>query len=130
MKTVEVKFLRDRVISTTKGHTARFKAGEPKLIPATILEECLQAGAVLTEEADALAVPAPEIVKPNPNTSERRPAIVAKMREMVARNDRDDFTASGRPDVRILERELGFKLDARERDEVWAELELESNGSD
>lgn len=128
MNTVEVKFLRDRVISSTKGHTVRFKAGEPKHIPVVILEECLQAGAIPTDEETALAVPAPEPVKVDPQGPDRRGAITTKMREMAARNQRDDFTAAGRPDVRVLERELGFKLDARERDELWADLELELKG--
>ena len=130
MKTVEVKFLRDRVITTTKGHTIRFKANEPKHIPVVVLEDCLQAGAVPTEEAAVNEIKAEVSVMVAPQGEDRNAAITAKMREMVVRNQREDFTGQGRPDVRVLERELGFKVDARERDALWVALDIELKGGE
>ena len=128
MKTVEIKMLRDRVVSTTKGHTVRFEANVPKHVPIAILEDCLLVGGIPTSEDAVNEIkeePAPKVA---PQSGDRRAQILAKITEMVGRNQREDFTAGGKPDIRVMERERGFKIDSRERDEIWAEVEAETNG--
>jgi hypothetical protein len=127
VKTVEVKMMRDRTVSTTKGHTIRFTAGEPIHIPVVVLEDCLQAGAVPTAEEAGQEVsdnlPGVPVLAVAPTGGARDEQIIAAMKGMFARNGRDDFTGQGRPDVRVLSRELGFSVDARERDELWLQIE-------
>jgi hypothetical protein len=128
LKTVEIKMLRDRVVSSTKGHTVRFEANVPKHVPIAILEDCLQVGGVPTSETAVNEIKDEPVAKVAPQGGDRSAKILAKIMEMVGRNQREDFTAAGKPDIRVMERELGFKIDSRERDEIWAEVEAETNG--
>lgn len=135
MKTVEVKMMRDRTVTTTKGHTIQFKKGEAQLIPVIVLEDCLQAGAIPTAEeagqeaADHLPTAVPALADA-PSGADRADKIIAAMKGMYHRNARDDFTGQGRPDVRVLARELGFAVDARERDELWLQIEADLKHGD
>ena len=128
MKTVEIKMLRDRVVSTTKGHTVRFEANVPKHVPIAILEDCLLVGGIPTSEDAVNEIKEEPAAKVIPQGGDRRAQILAKITEMVGRNQREDFTAAGKPDIRVMERELGFKIDSRERDEIWTEVEAEAHG--
>ena len=39
----------------------------------------------------------------------------------------DAFTGAGKPNVRWLEKELGFDIDGTERDEIWAQVQDENS---
>ena len=52
------------------------------------------------------------------------------MKQLVVRNKRDDFTASGLPDARALKDLLGFGIHHKERDAVWAKVQAELRGDE
>lgn len=48
---------------------------------------------------------------------------------MVTRNDEDDFTAAGVPNMDVLAKEVGFNVDRNEALEVWHQLEAEARAA-
>lgn len=55
-------------------------------------------------------------------------AIREALIRMVERNDEDDFTAAGAPNLKALAKETGFKVDKTQALEVWHQLEAEAKG--
>lgn len=116
-------------LRSTKGFTVRFsKAGEKKDIPNAILNEAMQAG-ILPVEDNAEVTPEDQGSKTDPKTpelsegpksaTEREEKVREAVLTLVERNDSDDFTGTGMPQVGALSREAEFKVDSSERDAVW-----------
>jgi hypothetical protein len=115
---------RDRVIATTLGHTIAFKKGEPVEVPPILWAEMQKHGAI--PEEDLPEEEETPVVDLSPE--ERKRKIKDTMESLVLKNSREDFTAAGAPHSKALERELGFRVDARERDVLW--LEVQQKGDD
>lgn len=114
----ETKFvmMRDRTVTSTLGHSIEFKKGVPTHVPKPLWAEVQAQGAVPEDEL-------PEEVVKRPNepteTVDRLNAIVKVIGEMVAANNRDDFTAAGLPHTKVLSDKLGWKVEAAERDKAF-----------
>lgn len=94
----------------------------PKLWRAAIKQGCTTEGAFTPAELPPLTV------QNDPHT--RKEAIKAKMVEALESDETDTkyedaFTAAGIPNVRWLEKALGFGMSADERDACWAEVKAE-----
>lgn len=110
---------RDFVVATLRGHSIEFKKGVSTHVPDHCWADVQQHGAV--PETD---LPAPDPSIPViPQGEARRAAILKAMRAVVLRNERDDFTAGGAPHNAVVSGQVGFKVDAAERDEAWIELQ-------
>lgn len=109
---------RDRVIATTMGHAIEFKKGVPTHVPPECWAIVQQHGAIPEED-----IPDPEVKALAPSDPiERKNAIKKAMTTIVARNQREDFTAAGLPHTKVVSMEVKFPIDSKERDLVWDEL--------
>jgi len=110
---------RDKVIGGTCGHFVSFKKGEATYVPKALWEDVMAAGGVPeTEISVEEAVAAPVVV----TDSERQEKYFKAFADIIERNDRGDFTASGLPNSKVLEHMVGFQVINKERDMYWAKF--------
>lgn len=111
---------RDRTVASTLGHSIEFKKGVPTHVPPAMYDLVQQHGAVPDEE-----IPEPEETKTLVPTDpvERTGLIQAAIEIIATRNRSEDFTANGAPHAKVLTAELGWPVDARERDLEWAKFQ-------
>ena len=115
---------RNHTVISVMGFTIRFEKGIPTVVPKICIPEVLAIGA---ERVDAPqgsgldeAPPPPE----DPTGYERLQLLHACFDEIVAGNKREDFTAQGVPHVRAIKLMVGFTVDNKERDKVWADYKI------
>lgn len=108
--------LKDRVVGGTTGHFIRFKKGEPTEVPREMWSEVQAAGAV--PESD-LPTDEPAIVQQTYDPIERQRQFFEVFEMLENRNERGDFTASGLPNSKMIEKVLGFQVVNNERDAMW-----------
>lgn len=121
---VEVVMQQNRRLATSKGHVIRFEKGKPRTIPRETLEEAMRYGAVPTSEANLPQEEEESNEPQEPSTlEERRELIKEGIRVLEERQGREDFNASGSPNVRKLEEETGLSnIQAAERDAAYDEM--------
>lgn len=107
---------RDRFVASTLGHAIEFKKGVPTYVPPELHQEVMNLGA---EPEDELPVDVPVSTGIPSDPIERTAAINAAFTAIVLRNVREEFTAGGAPHSKAIALELGWPLDARERDTAW-----------
>lgn len=113
---------RDFVLTTTKGHSIAFKKGEPTYVAAHLYQDALAIGAQPEDGSDLDVLGKDEQGSKAPSDqAERNTLIFAAIEEIVADNQRKDFTAAGTPTVKSVERVVGFDVDAREIADMWKE---------
>lgn len=112
--------LRDRVVASVTGHAVEFKKGEPTHVPAAMYKEVLAAGGVPEDE-----LPDDDAKKTvEPTDAEERAGLLAEaIKIIVERARREDFGATGAPNVKVLSTELGWTVNAQERDIAWAQFQ-------
>lgn len=114
---------RDITVSSVMGHSIEFKKGVPTNCPTTMHAELLAIGIIpeepLTEEPVVEGTQAPQ------DPLAREAALFKAFEKIVLRNDRNDFTAVGIPHLSPLEKELGWKVDSKERDTMFKKWNLE-----
>jgi hypothetical protein len=111
----------DLYVSCTSGHAARLKAGEPREIRDDLAVIAFTEGAYAvrpTGETEKVKVPAePAVLKE---------AVRKACEKALDEGTPEDFTASGRPKVRVIEVYVdGFEdseITPAIIDEVWAEM--------
>lgn len=110
---------RDVVLTTVYGHSIGFKKGVPQHVPPLCFQAALAIGAIpedgapptLTDENSQSLAPTDPAV--------RAEAILNAIITLVARNQREDFTAAGLPAVSAVTTEAGFKVTGKEIAAVW-----------
>lgn len=110
---------RNKVIGGTSGHFIEFKKGIAIEVPKVMWEAVMSAGA--TPESE---IPEDEI-KPVVilDSAERQSNYFKAFSDIIARNERGDFTASGLPNSKVLERLLGHQVINKERDMYWVKYQ-------
>lgn len=133
----ELMMGRDYTLRTMSGHTIRFKRMVPKRVPKSVVDEAMRHGAFPPNpEEEAEAQTAEDDARQEKEQEhlgkleQREETLKAQIRTMIDRNHRDDFTASGRPDVRVIRRETGLDLTAEERDRLHDVVIHEIEGND
>jgi len=116
MKKHKMKLNRNYRLASTLGHVLVFKKGEEIEVPDVIVREAIDIGAEFIEkEARDEVFKEPEGPPKTPVVpAERQDAILAAISAIEESNDRDDFTATGNPTMKAVERETGFKVDKGE----------------
>lgn len=106
---------RSKTVATLSGHAIQFVKGEPTHVPKEAWDEVIAIGAVPEDDIpeDAEKANAPQ------DPHERREKLFAAFDEIVLRNDRNDFSATGVPGGKAVEKLVGFKVDNRERLTAW-----------
>lgn len=107
---------RDLVIGGTTGHAIEFKKGVPVHVPREMWAEVQSRGAI--PEEDLPEEQRAKTTEPN-DPEEREKMIFGVFEKMVLANAREDFAATGVPHGKALEKQLGFKVDNKERDALW-----------
>jgi hypothetical protein len=115
---------RNLALASTCGRVVNFVKGVPVYVVPEMVKEVLNIGAepvdaegfdrsetLLGAEADA---PASALTP-----AERIEFIKMAFEQLEAANKREDFTGSGAPHIKAVERVTGFTPDRRERDEAW-----------
>lgn len=118
---------RNKTVSSTKGHTIEFIKDVPTHVPAEMHSEVMAIGAIPTDE-----LPVEKTVdNPEPQDPQaRKQLIISAIETLVLRGKREDFTASGLPDVRALKEILGFGINHKERDVLWGEVQAKQRGEE
>lgn len=114
---------RDKTVASNMGLSINFVKGEPQQVPPYMYKEVIANGGVpedeLTDE---------ELNTGNPNepreASDRKAALFAAFDQIILRNEREEFTAGGTPNTSVLTRELGWTVNAKERDIAWQEFKV------
>lgn len=114
----------DRVVATDKGHTIEFKANEPTHVPKECWPAVQAAGCVPIDQQAVAAASAAKAKDAAPDDpAERKKQVFAAFEIMVTSNKREDFTGSGAPQVKSIEKLTGFEVDGKERDALWTEFQ-------
>lgn len=112
---------RDKILSSTLGHTIEFKKGVKTHVPKELWAAAQGIGAIPAEEL-------PEETKPESKEPldpiERKAVIFKTFESLVLGAKREDFTGNGAPHAKALLREMGFSIDNKERDILWQEFKL------
>ena len=119
-KPIEMVLAMNRTLRSLQGHTIQFTKGEPVRVPAHLVKEAMGIGAVPVNESE---LPSAESVNetPIPTGEERTELLFVVYEDMIARNERGEFGASGAPHVAHVSRLAGFEVKGKERDETWAQ---------
>lgn len=111
---------RNYTLATTKGHVIEFKKGVKTYVPPAVYAEAIAIGAAPADGSDPAVL---EDDRPKDSApadpGERAPLILAAIKALVERNDREDFTAAGSPAVDAVTKAVGFKVQAKEIAVVW-----------
>jgi hypothetical protein len=100
-------------LGSTLGHRILFEKNKQTPVPKVLLEEALAIGA---ERVDGQAAFAEPVAGAQPLSPEARATAIRKaLDEVVAKNDRDDFTAAGNPSLKALEKITNFRVDKLEQ---------------
>ena len=105
---------RNFTLATKMGHVIRFIKGEPTYVPPVCRHEAQSIGAVPADGSD------PQTVDEKPNSpapaspEERNALILEAIKDIQARNEREEFTAAGSPHPDVVSRILKFKVTQRE----------------
>ncbi len=110
---------RDRTIATKMGHTIKFVKGELTHVPSECHDEIIAVGGVPEHEIEEDARGANE--RPE-NPLEAKAEAFKVFEAMKLKNDSKEFTAGGLPHPRAILQRLGWAVDAKERDALWAEF--------
>jgi len=106
------------------GHAIRFEKGKPVGVPPKLVAECRKYGAEYVEGEEPVETVelGNEIVKPRdePQGEDRERILLQACDALVGENDNKKFGANGAPNVGAFFDLVGFRIDAKERNIVWA----------
>jgi hypothetical protein len=112
----EMTLNRDFTIGSTLGHRIRFAKGEVTRVPDIMIEEVIAIGAERVDGKDHFAELAKQTGKVQPMSPDARyVAVQEALKQVIDKNNRDDFTAAGNPSLKALSNIAGFKVDKNEQ---------------
>ena len=114
---------RNMTVSSKSGRSVEFVKGKPTFAPPVMHAELIALGIVPTEE-----IPEPEddgtpVAPTAPD--ERQAAIYAAFEKIILRGGRKDFAGTGAPHTAVVAKELGWDIDAKERDLFWQKFQTD-----
>lgn len=114
---------RDMTVSSVSGRSAWFKKGVPSYAPPQMHAELIAVGIVPAEEipepVDTGGVKEPTV------PAERQAAVYEAIEKLILRGKRGDFAGTGAPHAAVLSKELGWDIDGKERDLLWAKFQAD-----
>lgn len=115
---------RNHTVISVAGFNIQFVKGIPTTVPAVCIQEVLAIGAerIDAPQDDGMGE-APQAAA-DPIGQERIDSLYTCFDELVATNKREDFTAQGVPHVKAIKATVGFTVDNKERDKVWADYRI------
>lgn len=122
-RTVTMMSLRTFTLRSTSGHCVHFEKQKPKEVPGHLVKECMAQGCAPVDDLD---LPdddeVTKVEKTIPQGLDREELIQAALENIIRENDRDDFTSAGQPNIKRLEKRLGFDVSKQEIIPMWDEL--------
>lgn len=112
---------RDYVLRSLTGHAIGFEKGQPTWVPPECVKEAVAIGAVAAEGDQPDVIDPETVAAEAPMGEERKELIFAAFEELEKKNEREDWTASGMPTSKALEKNLGFDVESKERNALWIE---------
>ena len=141
-----MKLAKNRVYASTLGHVIRFVKNQPVNVPPIMVKECENIGAVriqaeakiekapLRDEEELAAEIAEAVntakvsegIEIDDTEAPAQPVAPLDRMEVISdaidvlyeRNARGDFTAAGKPNLKVLAKETGFRVDKNELKEA------------
>lgn len=110
---------RDYVLRTTKGHSIAFKKGQPVYVPSIIERDAVMIGAECVDGDVKMLDDEAVVIEMSPE--ERREKLLSAFRALETRNAREDFTGTGQPAVKAVEKLSGVDTDRTEISALWDE---------
>jgi len=114
---------RNYVLRSTTGHIINFEKNVPIHIPPILYADVRAIGAEAADGSVVNVLPDDPVAKVIPQGTERNEAITTAMIMLRDENARNDFTAQGLPQVKSIEKLVGFDIDKEERDTLWTRLQ-------
>lgn len=112
------------------GHTVRFEPNKPVSVPAELVSEAMERGAI---PVDSEVKATPEVTKDvpaHPVGTDRVEMIRDALEAIRITNDRSDFTAAGAPNLKVVSKKLGFEVTSREVRPLWDEVVVAAKSED
>lgn len=125
---MQMQLNRDYVHVSLSGLSIEFKKDTPVFVPPRLVREIVALGGTASDdspdkaaEVKALA----EISAAQAEDATRAPKINEAIRTMIARNQRGDFTAASKPNLRILMNLTGLEITPEELAPMWDKIKAE-----
>jgi len=121
-----MKFImhRDKVLASTMGLALAFEKGVPMEVPAYMIREVMAAGGVSQEELSDEELQTNATGEPA-DPAAREAALFGAFEKIILRNVREEFTAGGAPHTGVMTKELGWAVNAKERDLAFAKFKAD-----
>ena len=119
----QVKLSRNHLHRSPNG-VISFVAGEPTHVPPHMLREVMMIGAEVVDGDTPSLIPEAPQAPAAPAGLDRTDAIKAAFQLIVERNDSADFTGSGRPSVKAVEKITEFDVETKEVADLWDEFKV------
>ena len=117
---------RDWVLSGF-GHVINFYKGEETWVPPLLASSAVAIGAQAVDGVNPDPLPPESPAEELVSLDERDTLIFAAFEQILARADqeayREDFNAQGQPNVKVIEKIVGFDITAKERNELWLKFQ-------
>lgn len=110
---------RDYTLTTLTGHSIFFKKNVPTHVPKPAWSAALAIGAILPDGTPPEVEGEKVFVPPPSDPEERATQILKAFDVIVAKNEREDFTAAGIPTNAAVAALTGFKVQSKEVSAVW-----------
>ena len=126
--TNELVLNRDYTLSSTMGHAIAFKKGVPVHVPPIMYKAALGIGAVPADGTEPALEneQSPDSAPVDPQ--ERADVIYEAIKQMVADNVNDEFTAANAPKESAVTKRVGFKVQTKEIKPLWQRYHDEKAG--
>ena len=120
---MKMKLNRDHVLRHTSGLSIKFVKGEPVYVPPRMVADAIALGAEASaDDAEGAAKVMQEVEAAKNEKANRAGIIEDAVRKMLARNQRGDFTAGGRPNLNVLFQLTDLRVTQEELEPIWANV--------
>lgn len=116
---------RNITLRSTSGHTIFFRKNQPKNVPNIVVEECVHRGILPMDEADLPGSQENPLLPDVPRGSIRLQQMRDAIEALMQRNSRGDFAASGQPNLKSIEKIVGYPVDITEVQRVWHVMQMD-----
>lgn len=124
-KNAEFVLNRDFTLTTIFGHSVEFKKGVPVRVPPIIQADARAIGAVPVGDSEGVDLVPEAKADPVPD-ADRAVLILQAIEQIVEKDDRDDFTATGKPTTGAVSAIVGFKVSSQDLTPIWAKFRADN----
>lgn len=117
---------RNYTLRTTLAHTIFFAAGKPTRCPNSVLDQAIAVGIIPCDQADMPSDGLDGVLPVEATGSARIQQIRTVIEALMRRNGRNDFTASGLPNIKVVNEALQYRIDITELGKVWHMMQQEA----